>query len=127
MAKEEELMIITIFKEVAQVDSTDPSKLDVLFQQKQMIDKLERQRRKNQGMKWYLMLAATLLMGLMQYFLIIPSIQFMFGTLRENSSLSSALKKFIAEVKLSDVITNDVLLISWDFNNRTPYYFTKST
>ena len=31
MAKEEELMIITIFKEVAQVDSTDPSKLDVLF------------------------------------------------------------------------------------------------
>lgn len=49
----------------------------------------------------------------------------MFGTLRENSSLKSVLKDIIDETQMKDAITKEVLLTSWDFNNRMPYIFTK--
>lgn len=47
LENEKEVLIITLYKEVENIDSKDPSNLDILFKQKQMIDKLERQRRKN--------------------------------------------------------------------------------
>ena len=62
---EKDIMVIALYNEVKSIDSHDPSKMDTLFKTKATIDKLERQRRKNQGLKWYFMLFGTLLMGVM--------------------------------------------------------------
>lgn len=90
-----------------------------------MLNKLDRQRRKNLGLKWYAMLFATLLMGFLQYFIFIPYFKFKFMKLEDNKYLFDHLSEFIPDIPLQDALTSEILLTSWDFNNRMPYTMTK--
>jgi len=61
----------------------------------------------------------------MQYYYIIPSFKYVFMTLQDNQILYEKLGEFIDDVRYKDIITDDLLITSWDYNSRTPYLFTK--
>lgn len=82
---------------------------------------------KRQGYKWYALLFTCFMVFLMMYYFLIPVINYVFVKSADNSSLLDPLKEWIPDIKMENAITDDLLLFSWDINNRQPYIISKKT
>ena len=81
--------------------------------------------RKNEGLKWYVMLFSSVVIGIILYFAIIPSINYIYLKSRDNSELKSVLEEFIPDISIQSTISDELMIVTWDFNGRMPYVFTK--
>lgn len=52
------------------------------------------------------------------YYALIPLINYVFVSSKDNTILEDKLKGWIPDVKMADAISDDLLLLTWDINNR---------
>ena len=100
--------------------------MEVLIKLQKKLEKLMLINRKNEGLKWYVMLITSVVVGVILYFGIIPSINYIYLKSRDNQELKSVLQEFIPDISIQQTISDELMLLTWDFNNRMPYVFTKS-
>lgn len=72
------------------------------------------------------MLFGILVMGLLQYYVFIPYFKFKYLNLQSNQVLFDYLDFLPDDIPLEKALSKEILLTSWDFNNRMPYTMTKS-
>ena len=80
---------------------------------------------RRQGYKWYYLFAVSIIVFAMMYYLLIPAINYLFVSAEDNTILLDKLKEWIPDKKMEDAISEDLLLFSWDINNRQPYIVSK--
>lgn len=89
--------------------------------------KLQEDYQMRQGYKWFWLLVVCVLSGFLIYFAILPGIELGYITNQPISNLRELLKDFInPRAKVSEMLPDEVMLVSWDLRNRKPYMITKS-
>jgi len=114
-----------IYLSVVKTQEGNPNSIESLIKYQRKLDHMIQQQRNRQGHKWYVLLAVCFIMGISLYYGIIPSINLLFLQSKENTILHDAITNFIPSINVNETIIGELLLISWDFNNRTPFVFTK--
>jgi len=79
-------------------------------------------------LKYYFAALISVLVMILFYFAIIPSLNFLFLSTKEAKDLKDALIKddFIPEDSdIQKIVSHDMLITAWDLNNRSPRFFTK--
>ena len=68
----------------------------------------------------------VLLLFLFIQYLMLPLINYLFLSIKDSDELLEELKAFIPEsANINDIVTDDLMLISWDLNHRSPRFFSK--
>lgn len=92
------------------------------------MDKIKKVHLRRQGYKWYWLLLITALTGLLLYTWLIPAINYLFLSSKVNTELSKEINKFIPGDKIEDIVDNvDLIIPTWELNNREPYLFSKTS
>lgn len=80
-----------------------------------------------QGYKWIGLITTAILSWALLTFAILPLINFLFLSTKDSSVLENALNTFIPEgISIKDINANtELMLTSWDLNNRSPRFFSK--
>lgn len=127
---EVDLEVANIYQEGKKVDETKSveDSLEVLIELLKKIDKIKRLHLRRQGYKWYWLLIISCLTGLILYIWLIPAINYLFLSSKVNTELSNEINKFIPGDKIEDIVDNvDLIIPTWELNNREPYLFSKNT
>lgn len=81
---------------------------------------------KRRGYKYWFGALSAVLAYLFWRFLIIPLVYYLFIGLEDSSVLRDAIAPIIpADLSIQDIITDDALITAWDFNNRSPRFYSK--
>lgn len=101
--------------------------LEALYEMQASLQKIQDDYNTRQGYKWFWLLVVATISGFIIYFGIIPGIELAYLTNKPITALSDKLKEFINdEAKVSGMLPEEVMLVSWDLRNRKPYLITKS-
>ena len=99
--------------------------LEILINQQKKLNDVERDHQMRQGFKWYFLFITSIITGFLLYFFLIPMINLMFVTSKDNQLLYDEILKIVPDSPLSEAITDDFMVLSWDLNNRDPYILSK--
>lgn len=65
-------------------------------------------------------------LGFLFYNLIFPAINYMtLAGLKDSMELRNNLRDIPEDSSIQDIVSDDMLITAWDFNNRSPRFFTK--
>ena len=68
-----------------------------------------------------------LILSLLFWFVALQGLQFMYNGLKDPQDLRAQLAMIPEDAQINDTLATDMLITAWDYNNRSPRFFTKVT
>ena len=111
----------------ARLEQIEKDNTEDIYEIQAALHKMMDDYKTRQGYKWFWLLIICCLSGFLIYFAIIPGIELVYITNQPYTVLKDDLSKFInPDAKVSDMMFDEVMLVSWDLRNRKPYLITKT-
>jgi len=91
---------------------------------------LQETQTKKLSLKWWALYISAVFNFTIIWYAIFPLVDYMFSSLREASSLRDSLSKaglVPDNYSIQDVVTQDLYILAWDLNNRSPRFFSKKS
>lgn len=76
-------------------------------------------------LKYACLVLSLLLVFIMFFYLIVPGINSLFLSLKEAKELKDILTFIPDDMQITQVDSGDVMFVAWDYNHRSPRFFSK--
>jgi len=109
-------------------DNTVTLRLEQVLMIEKRLDEIRDRHSMRIGYKWWALFATALTLISVFWYAIIPSLDNMFIETRSSDVLKNSLDKANLVPKgysIQDILTKDLYITAWDFNNRSPRFFNK--
>lgn len=97
---------------------------DTLQQIHEKMQKKELKYREKKGRKWVVMLLGMILLGILGW-IMIPYINQLQHSLYNRLGLEGVVKEKFGETRVNEAITEEIMIVAYDFENHVPVLFTK--
>jgi hypothetical protein len=80
--------------------------------------------REKRGMKWITMIVGTVLFGILGW-LIMPLFTKLTNSFYDRTGLEQVTKDLFGTFKITDTLTDEIMIVTYDMQNHVPVIFTK--
>lgn len=113
---------------IANKDIAREDKLEKIIQLEDELEKKIRKFQNRMGYKWIALIGSFMATFIVVYWIILPTVNFMFLSSKESTELRDVIKGFVPEgINITDIMEDkDLMITAWDINNRSPRFFSKT-
>jgi hypothetical protein len=98
-----------------------------LNKQGEMLHEFNVSYQRRQNRKWWFPIFVGIAVFMLFFYGVFPMLKFLFSGIKDADVMREALNFLPEDANITNTVSDDMMITSWDFNNRSPRFFTKLT